>query len=205
MPALNLRTLMSEATASAGGRVDISLSQASLLANLAQLEVASMLPHGEMESTDTLSIQTSGYTAALPADFGETISLSRVSSFDNFGYRALTAVPIHQVDNASEGTATGTPNRYAIFNQQVVLYPTASSPHSLVFRYRKVPADMTALTDLPSLHTRYHPAVLYKLTETLCDRVLDSERAAYYRNKFISVMQTIPSTPELRTRSERTS
>ena len=201
---MTLRTLMSEATTLAGNRSDIAISTVSLQVNLAQLEVAAMAPHGALESTATLAVLADSNTTTLPADFAEPIAVSRVSSYDNFAYRLLTEVGIGQIDNASEGTTAGTPNRYAVYNGALFFYPTPSSADSLILRYRRVPADMTELTDLPSLHTFYHPAILMKTVEYLCDHVLDREGAALARNRFISMMQSIPATAELRVRSERT-
>ena len=206
MPALTLQTLMSEATAAVGQRLDLTVSQVSLQANLAQLEVASILPHTElMASTNVILAAGSGGTT-LPADFGEAVDLFRQNSFDAFGYRLLTQVPLQEIDNAgdSTGTATGVANRYAISANSLLVYPASTSADTLTLRYVKVPSDMTALTALSSLHTRYHPAVLYKLSENLCDRILDNQRAAYFRNKFISVMGTVPSASDVRMRSERT-
>jgi hypothetical protein len=198
---------MSEATALVGGRLDMTASQVSLYVNMAQLEVARALPHGEMEATAYLSVvSTSKATAnGFPADFDEPISVSRISAYDTFGYLHLTPVPIRAIDDATDstGTARGTPSRYAIHNQDIWIYPLASSDHSLTLRYRKVPSDMTALTAVPSLHTRYHPAILYKAAENLAMRAVDPQLAAYYRNTYISFMQATPSTQEVRTRSER--
>lgn len=206
MPSLTLGTLMSEATTLVGGSLAVTPSQASLYVNMAQLEVARALPHGEMEATAYLSAAVSTKTVGgFPSNFDEPMSLSRISTFDTFGYLQLTAVPIREIDAApdSTGTALGTPTRYAIHNQDIWLYPTPSSAMSLTLRYRKVPSDMTATTELPSIHTRYHPAILYKAAENLAMRAVNPELAAYYRNTYISFMQATPSTQEIRTRSEK--
>jgi len=206
MPNLTLQTLMSESTALIGGRLDMSASQVSLYVNMAQLEVARSLPMGEMEATTYLNVPASGLTlGGFPTDFDEPISISRISAYDSFGYLHLTQVPIREIDDASDsgGTATSTPNRYAIHNQDIWVYPLATSALSLKLRYRKVPSDMTALTATPSVHTRYHPAILYKTAENLAMRAVDPQLAAYYRNTYISFMQATPSTQEIRTRSER--
>jgi hypothetical protein len=207
MPNLTLQALMSESTALSGGRLDMSASQVSLYVNMAQLEVARSLPMGEMEATTYLKVDISAQTAGtFPANFDEPISLSRLSTYDSFGYMHLTQVPICDIDDAADsgGTATGIPTRYAIHNQDIWLYPRSSSAISLSFRYRKVPSDMTDLTSLPSVHTRYHPAILYKTAENLAMRAVNPELAAYYRNTYVQFMQATPSTQELRTRSERT-
>jgi len=206
MPLLTLQTLMSEATALVGGRLDMTASQVSLYVNMAQLEVARALPHGEMEETVYLSVTTSiATTSALPPDFDEPMSISRLSAFDTFSHMNLTRVSIGEVDDASDsaGTGTGSPTRYALHEQDIWLYPMPSSALSLRLRYRRVPTDMTALTAMPSLHTRYHPAILYKTAENLAMRAVDPQLAAYYRNTYISFMQATPSTQEVRGRSER--
>ena len=206
MPNLTLGTLISESTALVGGRLDLTASQVSLYVNMAQLEVARAIPHGEMEATTALKVTASGKTASgFPSDFDVPLSLSRVSAYDGFSHLNLTRISIGEIDDAADsgGTATGTPNRYALMGEQVWLYPTPTSADSLLFRYRKVPADMTATTDMPSIHTRYHPAILYKTAENLAMRAVNPELAAYYRNTYISFMQATPSTQESRAQSER--
>jgi|SRR3990167_3229055 len=206
MPAMTLQTLMSEATAMAGNRMELNASTVSLQVNLAQLEVAAMLPHTELMANTNVILTAGSGATTLPADFGEAVDLFRQNSFDSFGHRLLTPVPVRYVDDApnSTGTATGVALAYAISANSLLVYPPTTSADTLTLRYVKVPADMTALTNLPSLHTRYHPAILLKTVEYLCDRALDSERAAYYRNRFISVMGSVPTADQVRFRSERT-
>lgn len=204
MPALTLQNLMSEATSAIGQRIDLTQSQVSLQANLAQLEVAAMLPHTELHTVTNILLNAGSGSTNLPADFGEAVDIFRPNSFDAFGYRLLTLVPPREIDNASEGTTTGVVNRYAVSGASLLFYPTSTSTDTFTLRYVRIPSDMTALTALPSLGTRYHPAILYKLCENLADRVVDNQRAAYYRNKFISAMGVIPQPTEVLNRSERT-
>ena len=207
MAMMTLQTLMSEATALVGGRLDMTASQVSLYINMAQLEVSRALPHGEMEATTYLTLSVSSATAAgyPPSDFDEPISVSRLSAYDGFSHLNLTRVSVGEIDDAADsgGTATGTTNRYAIHGDQLFVYPKSSSSVSLALRYRKTPSEMTLTTAVPSIHTRYHPAILYKAAENLAMRAVDPQLAAYYRNTFISFMQATPSTQELRGRSER--
>ena len=196
MPGLTLATLMSETTAALGSRLDLSLSRVSLHVNIAQQEVAQMLPHTELLASTTLVLGASSNATVLPADFGEIVDVSRPNSYDAFAQRILTRVPLRQIDNASEGTATGVANRYAISANSILFYPTTTSQDTFTLRYVKVPSDMTALTAIPSLHTRYHLAVLWKTCENLSDMVVDNPRAAYYHNKFLSVMGATPQPSE---------
>lgn len=203
MPALTLAALISETTAALGNRLDLTTSQVSLHANLAQLEIASMLPHTELLAESTLTIAASGTSVSLPADYGEAVDVFRPNSYDAQSYRLLTQVPIREIDNASEGTTAGTANRYAVAGSKLHVYPYPTSLDTFVLRYVKVPSDMTNLTDRPSLHTRYHPAILYKTMENVADRVVDNQRAAYYRNKVISVLGATPTPGAALQRSER--
>jgi hypothetical protein len=206
MAMMTLQTLISEATALVGGRLDLLASQVSLYVNMAQIEVARALPHGEMEATTYLAASTSSATAAgFPSDFDAPIALSRISTYDTNSHLALTRVTIGEIDDASDsgGTAVGTTNRYALHSGDIWLYPKPSSNVSFAFRYRKVPTEMTATTSVPSVHTRYHPAILYKTAENLAMRSVNPELAAYYRNTYISFMQATPTTQELRAGSER--
>ena len=203
MPALTLATLMSEATAAVGARSDLAASTVSLYANIAQLEIAAMVPHTELLTTQTLVLGAGSNATTLPADLGEVVDVSRPNSYDSFGHRLLTPVPLREIDEASEGTTQGVATRYAVSANSILFYPTSASHDTFTLRYVKVPADMSALTSQPSLHTRYHPALLYKLCENLADRVLDTERAAYYRNKVISVLGTVPTPAEALVRNER--
>jgi hypothetical protein len=201
VPAMTLGTLLSEATAALGNRTEIPLSVMSLHANLAQLEVASMLPQLELMSTTTLVLGAGSQSTNLPADFAEVVNLSRPNSYDAMGYRNLSLVPSRVIDNASEGTTAGTTDRFAVIAGSILFFPPPASTDTFLLRYIKTPSDMTALTALPSLATRYHPAILYKLIENVADRAVDNARAAYYRDKFLSVMGTIPTPDAVESRA----
>ena len=203
MPGLTLGTLMSEATAALGSRLDLSASVVSLHVNIAQSQVAKMLPHTELLASATLVLAAGSNATVLPADFGEAVDVSRPNSYDSRGFRLLTAVPLRQIDNASTGTQTGTANRYAISANSILFYPTTTSQDTFTLRYVAVPADMSLTTTLPSLHTRYHVAILYKTIENLANRVVDNTRAGFYHNLFLSEMGATPQPAETLTRSER--
>lgn len=201
MPALTLGTLISETTSALGNRLDVALSTLSLHANIAQLEVASMLPQLELMSTTTLVLGANSQTTNLPADFAEVVDIYRPNSYDAMGHRALSLVPPHVIDDAPEGTTAGTVDRFTVVGGNVLFFPPAVSADTFVLRYVRTPSDMTALTALPSLATRYHPAILYKFQENMADRLLDNQRAAYFRNKCISVLGTVPTPGDVLSRA----
>lgn len=206
MPSLTLGTIMSEVTAMLGNRVtDLSASVVSLHVNIAQQEVAQMLPHTELMKTATLVLGAGSNATVLPADFNSSLpyEVFRPNSFDSLGYRSLTRVPVREIDNASEGTQTGVANRFAVSASSILFYPTTTSVDTFTLRYVGVPSDMTATTTMPSLHTRYHTAILYKAGENLCDRVVDNQRAGWFRNKFLSVMGATPAPGPTQTLTEK--
>lgn len=192
MPALTLANLLSLTTKALGNRLDLTVSELSLQANIAQQEIAAMLPHTELMKSATLVLGAGSNATVIPADTADVIDVFRPNSFDVHANRVLTLVPLREIDNASEGTATGVANRYAVSANSILFYPTTTSQDTFTIRYVGVPGDMTALTDRPSLHTRYHSSVLYKLQENMADLIVDNERAAYFRGKCISVLGTVP-------------
>ena len=202
MPALTLANLLSLTTKALGNRLDLTASELSLQANIAQQEIAAMLPHTELMKSSTLVLAAGSNSTVVPGDLAEVISVSRPNSYDSMGYRILTQVPLREIDNASEGTQTGVANRYAISANSILMYPTSTSQDTFTLRYVASPTDMVALTTQPSLHTRYQPAVLYKLQENMADLMVDNERAAYFRNKCISVLGTVPTPQESLSRAQ---
>lgn len=203
MPALTLGQILSEVTSALGNRLDLTPSVVSLHANIAQQQVAAMLPMTELLKSATLVFAAGSNATVIPGDFAEAVDVVRVNSFDSFGNRNLTLVPLRQIDNASEGTQAGQANRYAISASSILVYPTPSSIDTFTMRYIATPTDMVALSDRPSLHTRYHPAIYYKTAQNVANRIVDNPRAAYFGNEFISIMGTIPTPSEALKRNEK--
>ncbi len=225
MPAWTLRYLMSESTAMAGeGAYALEPSRVSLLVNQAIQEVALTTPLAEKESlaiTSTVSGEAKMY---LPADCDEIVSLSFLTaatgvSFDNAdalwwsqrgtvwdvsgsgngGWVIRQAAP-WEVDSQSEGTATGVPDRYLQYATWLELYPSPNSAYSLQLRYYARISDLTGLDSMPSIATHYHGAVRLKTAELLCERVGDTARAAYFANRYIAYMMTMPDIQKRRLR-----
>lgn len=203
MPTFDLRTLMSQATAIVGSRLELTPSQVSFYANMAQLEVATRAPHMFMMSASTFSLNASASSYSLPTDFLAPISMTNVGSGDSWGNRTLREVGIREVDNASEGTGTARSNRYAVVPPDMWFYPTSDVTYAMRFRYYKTPSDMTNLTDTLSVGSVLRPAVIWKLAEYLFAVTLDQEREAFARNRYISYMSSTPSDEALKYRSEK--
>ncbi len=205
MPIFNLQTLMSQATAMVGQRLDLTPSQVSFWANVAQNEVASRAPHMFMLSTSSFSIGVGSSATSIPSDFLAPVDCTNVGSGDSWGNHTLREVATREVDNASEGTGNARPNRYAIAPPSLLFYPPSDSTYQVQFRYYKTPSDLVSLTDTLSVGTVLRPAVIWKLAEYLFAVTLDQEREAFARNRYLSYMQSTPSDEALRYRSERSS
>lgn len=205
MPIFNLQTLMSQATAMVGQRIDLTPSQVSFWANTAQLEVATRAPHMFMLSTSSFSLGVGSSATSLPSDFLSPVDLVNAGSGDSWGNHTLREVGLREVDNASEGTANGRSNRYAIAPPSIQFYPSSDSTYAMMFRYYKTPADLVNLTDTLSVGSVLRPAVIWKLAEYLFAVTLDQEREAFARNRYLSYMGSVPSDDALKYRSERSS
>ena len=203
MPTFDLATLMSQATAMTGSRLDVTPSVVSFWVNVAQSEIATRAPHMFLLANSYFSTSASQSSASLPTDFLSPVSLTNLGSADAWGNHTLREVAQREVDNASEGTAVGRPNRYAVAPPSLLLYPPADTAYAMQFRYYKTPVDLVALTDTLSVGTVLRPAVLFKTAEYLFALALDQEREAYARSRYLSYMDSTPSDEALKYRSER--
>lgn len=201
MPSYTLGTLMSQATAMVGSRLELTPSQVSFYVNTAQLDIAKTSRNARLECTTTLTTVASVNTVALPTNFLAPINVATVSSADSYGRRDLLQTTVEAIDTASEGTALNRPNRYAIFGTQLVLYPTPATGEYLTLRYQKYPSDMTLLSDQPSLTTDVQPAILYKAAELLFAVTLDAQREAVARARYLAYMQSTPTLAQQRSGS----
>ena len=203
MPIFNLQTLMSQATAIVGQRMEMTPSQVSFWVNVAQLEVATRAPHMFMLSNSYFSTSASQSSASLPTNFLAPVSLTNLGSSDSWGNHTMREVAQREVFNASEGTGSGRPNRYAVQPPSLLLYPPADGAYSMQFTYYKTPSDLVSLSDTLSVGSYLAPAVIWKTAEYLFAVTLDQEREAFARNRYLSFAQSTPSDEALKFRSER--
>jgi hypothetical protein len=200
MPAWSLAKLMSTVTQSLGNRTDVSVSDASLWINQAEEEVWNQLPFDESEAIAISSTTVNEDKITLPSDFQETLSVSNLSASN--APMLLDAINVDQRDRYS--TSSGEPEFYMLYDSWLELIPTPDSAYSIQLRYRKQRSDMTALTDVPSVSTRYRFAVMLKAKQLIAEHVIyDSETAALANNQYVSYMNSMPSDRALRNRENR--
>lgn len=199
MPGFDLAGITSRATARLGNRTDIDMSDASFWANEALREVNEALGH-DLNEGIAISSTTSGENRITkPADFYSLTNLSNLSAVQG-NKRVLTRISADLFD--SKDTSSGVPVSFLEYDNWLALTPTPDSAYSLQLRYEKQTVQMTSLTDVPSVATRYRRAVMLKTSELLADNVIHSpEQAAEARNVYISYMGSQPSDLALRQRS----
>lgn len=198
MPLYDLGQVMSNATQMLGNRSDIAQSTASFWANEAAQKVFYSVFHSGLEALAVSSTTSGENRITKPTDFFELIALSDLSLSQP---ALLRPTYPDQIDSAS--TELGRPTRYIEYGTHLQLWPTPDSTYSVQMRYRARQSVLTTTTATPSFDTRYGLAWTYKTTELLADVVLDPERAAMYRNKYLSEMASVPNDNALRQRSAR--
>lgn len=180
MPSYSLGEIMSQATARVGRRADIETSVASFWANAAYFEVATAAPHALLERIAVSSTTSSEPRISLPSDFGEPISFALIArssaSSTELSYSTLAVVDHSYID--VNGPGSGQPDRLALFNTYLELWPSPNSAYSVQIRYKSMVTDLTATSDLPSLSTPWRHAVLLK-TETHLHEFLGNDAGAH--------------------------
>ena len=92
--------------------------------------------------------------------------------------------PISQREYDAAPDQTGSPTRYLINGSTLYVYPTPDAAYTLTFRYYKLPDDMVADGDFPSLPQPYrHLLVRYALYRAF-QRENDYESANYFQLDF---------------------
>jgi hypothetical protein len=189
MPSWTLGDLMSRATTRIGRRSDITLSDASFYVNMAYQEIAASEPSALME-TLTVSSTTSGENRVeLPADYMEMRTLSWYTTGESSA-QTLRRMSVEHIDAQGPGTL-GRPDRYALYNNWLELWPSPDSAYSLQMRYVAYPSDMTATTAVPSLATEWRPAVLYLAEALLHEHVGNAVEGAYARTNYVGYVSQL--------------
>lgn len=194
-----LRDLMSEATTFARMTSDdIHPSRVSAYVNLAQRDIANRIPQVEFERLAVSSTSSGDDKLFLPTDCERVLNLSFDTGNAAVGGRGLRQTNLWEMDAKSNGTFTGVPDRYESYATWLQLYPSPNSQYSLVLRYMARLSDITNLTAIPSVDTRYHMGVLFKTVEYLALRRGDPVMANVFRQRYEQELNDQPSAREQR-------
>lgn len=186
---LNLGQIMSLATTLNQGRLDYSLSELSLAANLACGEVATRLPHRYLEGIAVSSTTSGERRMDLPTDFDYALTVSITSGS---GWRKpLQERQVAWLD--SVGTQLGEPTYYVHYGSWLELAPSPDSSYSLEMRYTAKVSSLVSSVDTPNLAERYHYAVALKTAEIAAMMRNDIDQEAICRARYLSYMGSTPS------------
>lgn len=106
------------------------------------------------EAAQDLSTVPGTATFALPSDFAKIRSLHRT----DLG-RELESVELRDIDRSI--ITSGEPYAYAQDGVNLHLYPTPDQVYPLELRYWKIPAALSADTDVPTIPSDYHNILIY--------------------------------------------
>jgi hypothetical protein len=187
-----LEMLMSESTHITGADKMVT-SRVSHLVNQAIRDVAVRLPHAEFEVLASASI-ASGYDKLfLPSDYESGLVLSYDTGVSGVGGRVIRQASPWEFDAKSDGTEAGVPTMYQSFASWVEFYPSPDSSYSCLLRYKKRLSDITSLTALPSIDTRYHQAVLLKAVEYLHLHKGEYDKVGQARTLYEQELRQVPN------------
>jgi hypothetical protein len=198
MPSWNLGEIASATTTALGNRSDIALSAVSFWANVAQQQVWDVLPHDLQEGLAVSSSTSGENRITWPTDYQELLTLSNLSR------SGVELRPLNLGEANSWTTERGDPTHFVQFSDWLELYPTPDSAHSLQLRYRRQLSDMTVVGSVPSVATRYRPAVFAKTKELVARHViLDANAATAALGEYLAYMSSMPNDRALRAREDR--
>lgn len=181
-----------------GGRTDVPLSEASMLANLAYQEVAVALHYDGREAVAISSTTSGGNRVTLPSDFGYAIGLSNLSTVgDNAVLKQKTAG-----DFDSLSTTPAMPLHFAPYASWLELWPSPDSAYSLELRYFTSVPTMVNSTDTPAIEARWHLPIAYKTAVLIAQSRDELEAEAFNQARYLSAMNSIPSDMALRQRAK---
>jgi hypothetical protein len=196
---LTLGQICSLATSLIQGRTDITLSTASLWANLAYQEVATRIQYATDEGIAISSTTSGENRITLPADFGYPISVSNLSmTGDKATLRKRDADTFD-----SQSTALACPEEYALYADWMELYPSPDSSYSVKLRYGKKMPVMVASTSTPAFDSRYHLPIVFRTAALLAATVDDLDREATNQARYLSTISSTPTDHALRQRDKQ--
>ena len=196
--AWTLQELMSEATAIAGTPSGLAVSRISNLVNQAVRDVAVRLPHLEFEIIASSSMSSGNDKIYFPEDCEAVIALSFNTEVSGEGGRVIRQAAPWELDAKSDGTEAGIPKMYVSYATWLELYPSPDSTYSILLRYKKRLSEITSLSALPSVDTRYHQAVLLKTVEYLHLRKGEYDKVAAARALYEQELRQVPNLYALR-------
>jgi hypothetical protein len=130
-------------------------------------------PEAEEEATTTTVIGQRIYP--LPSDF-----FSMYSVRNDANDTRMFQVGISEYDGLL-ASATGSPDRYAVFKEQLYIHPTPDAIINLGSRYRRIMPDLALGTSVHLLPAAWDQPIIQLAAAFGFDYTNEIERSAYYR------------------------
>lgn len=134
------------------------------------------------EATSDFSTVVGTLLYPQPADFARDRSLRRTDV-----QVELTQVGLRTIDR-SPPLASGVPRYYAIDGQNLHVYPTPDNVYPLELRYWKLPAQLVADGDTPTIPADYHALLVFWALKRCYAAEDDPQTAQYWEQQFNTML-----------------
>lgn len=195
---LTLSEIMSLVTTLNQGRTDYSTSQLSLYVNMALSELCERVHMQSLESTVVSSTTSSTATLALPANINYPVYVSNLSITPGSVGRTLDPCPLSAIDSGS--TQLGIPRKFAVYRDEILLWPSADSAYSIQIRFQEKVPTLTSSSSTAAIDVRWHEAIAFRASAIAAAMRNDLEGEAVHQARYLSF---VGSTPEDRAVKQR--
>ncbi len=186
---LTLTQIMSLMTTQVGARKDVTTSELSLWANIALDELCARVEMQSLQSTVYSSTTSGTSTITIPTDCHYVTAVSNLSLAGS----GRTLEPSNYLEIDSGTTAVGIPKLWALYDNQIMLHPSADSMYSFQIRFQeKVPPLLTS-AGTPAIDPKYHMAVAYRGAAIMAQMRGDQENEAVCQARYLSYVGSVPS------------
>lgn len=193
---LSLGEVCSTASKYCGGRLDYTMSEVSMYANMALTEVTVAVHHRGKEALAIAATVAGESRLPMPQQAERILGIT-LSKFTGTSVRTLTEESVltyvdqHVMD--SRTSQSGRPEYWTEYNGVVQVYPVPDSAYSLTMRHVERHHVLTSSASTPNLDARYAQPWLMKTAELLADARRDHATALYWGQKYTAYMEKMPS------------
>ena len=188
---LTLSQMMSMITTFNQGRLDYTTSELSLYCNIALTELCDRVEMQSLDST-TVSSTTSGTSSlTIPTGCRFITSISNLSVGPSTLERTLAPTDWAEVD--SRETQVGAPIKYALYRDQILLWPSADSAYSIQVRFQEQVPVLTSSTSTARVDAKWHPAVAFRAMALAAGARNDLEQEGVAQARYMSFVQSVPT------------
>lgn len=188
-------------------RVTNELKRSDLTAE-ARLAIKSAIQYYEDEEEYFTETQTAINTAAgsayysLPTNFESMISLTLTTS--NYTYPLIQRTFQWIDDHQTNDNFQGRPTEYAIFNEQIRIYPIPNQTDQLNFSFNTSFADLSATTDTNSWMTEGEELIRLRAKVDLLQNVIQGPEAMSYAGQLAAREMDVAGRLKNKTTARRT-